>query len=277
VTRPPTPRARRLAAAALAALALAGCAAGTLPPVHSEQERLALARRLMDRRDHTNAIELLKTYVQGGAGAAGVDQGIHLLGLCYLRTRDWVGAAAEFERLVRDYPESDSAAAAAFHLGEAWWGQARGPDFDQDNTEKALAQWLDYLRRHPGDAYNGQAERRVAVARTRLAEKLVATADLYWKMRHNGPARAYYRRVADDFADTALLGEALVGLALCDARDGRREAAVAALRELEARFAGTPLGARAARERARVEQGKVKPAAPPKPIVPDEPAPGAAP
>jgi hypothetical protein len=52
---------------------------------------------------------------------------------------------------------------------------------------------------------------------------------------------------------------------------------VAALKDLEARFPGTPLGARAARERARVEAGKVKPVAPPKHIVKEPSTAGNAP
>ncbi len=44
-------------------VALAGCSAGTMPAVHSESERLELARRAMARRDYTVSIEMLKAYV----------------------------------------------------------------------------------------------------------------------------------------------------------------------------------------------------------------------
>ena len=42
-------------------LALAGCSATSMPGVHSEPERLELARRAMARRDYTVATELLKS------------------------------------------------------------------------------------------------------------------------------------------------------------------------------------------------------------------------
>src|SRR5262249_49382364 len=129
------------AAVPLLALALAGCAAVSMPAVHSEPERLALAQRLVREREGADAIELLQTYIERNAGSAQVDQAIYLLGECYLKTKDYPNAAVEFERLQNDFPESDSSAAGAFGLGEALYGQSRPPDFDQDYTTKALEQW----------------------------------------------------------------------------------------------------------------------------------------
>lgn len=275
MTRTPvSTRASRLVAAALLALALAGCGASTLPQIHSEGERLANARRLMGQRDWGIAAELLTTYVQNNGGSAQVDEAIYLLGECHLRLKDFAGAQSDFQRLIRDFPESDSASAAEFMLGEAYWGNARGPDFDQEDTQKALAQWEQFLTRYPDHARAPEARSRVVTARTRLARKTLDAADLYWKLRHTGPSRLYYQKVVDEFPDTPLVGDALIGLALCDAQQGKREESVAALRELEARFPGTPLAVRAARERQRVESGKVKPAKPPRNLPPSEVAPG---
>lgn len=268
------PRVARLAAAALLALALAGCGASTLPQIHSENERLASARRLMVQRDWGIAAELLTTYVQNNGGSAQVDEAIYLLGECHLRLKDYAGAQSDFQRLIRDFPESDSAAAGEYMLGEAFWGNARGPDFDQEDTQKALAQWEQFLTRHPDHARAPEARSRVVTARTRLARKTLDAATLYWKMRHTGPSRLYFQKVVDDFPDTPLVGDALIGLALCDAQQGKRDESVAALRDLETRFPGTPLAARAAHERQRVESGKVKAAKPPRHLPPSEGAPG---
>ena len=63
-----------------------------------------------------------------------MDEAIYLLGHCYLRSKDYPNAQVEFERLLRDYPESDSSGSAAYRLGEALRGQSRPADFDQDFT-----------------------------------------------------------------------------------------------------------------------------------------------
>src|SRR5262245_42950617 len=97
-------------------LGLAGCGASVMSQVHSEEERLALARRYASDRRYFDSIELLKSYIQNNAGSAEVDEAIYLLGECYLKTKDWATAAVEFERLLTDYPESDSAASGSFRL-----------------------------------------------------------------------------------------------------------------------------------------------------------------
>jgi outer membrane assembly lipoprotein YfiO len=272
-----TPRrtlAARLTLAGLFTLTLAGCGAAVLPQVHSEAERLATAQRLIERRDFTNAAELLKTYIQNNGGGANVDVAIYQLGVADLGLKEYETAQADFERLTRDFPESDSAASAAFMVGEALWGTTRGPDFDQEPTRKALAQWQGYLRDHPGHWRNAQARERIVMARGRLARKTLDTAMLYWKLRYTESARLYYNKVVDDYGDLPLVGDAFIGLALCDARDGRRDQALAALKDLETRFTGTPMGVRAQAERLRVEQGRVKATKKPKPRPVSEGAPG---
>lgn len=249
---------RRIAywTSALVALAVAGCGGHVLPEIHSESERLPLARRLIADEDYTNAIELLKSYTASAGGSADVDEAIVLLGQCYVHTRDYPLAVVEFERVLRDYPESDSSGAAAFGLGEAYFGQARKPDFDQEYTVKALEQWQSYLRGFPGHWLNGEAEKKILEARTRLARKLNGTGALYLKLRFYEPSRIYYQRVIDEYGDTNAAADAYLGVALAEAGAGKRDLAIAALREVETRYPGQPVAQQAARERQRLERQK---------------------
>lgn len=253
-----SPRLTRAALAAALSLSLAaalvGCAGSVLPVVRSEAERLTVARSLMEQKKWVSATEMLKGFVDNNAGSADVDQAIYLLGECYLRTKEWASAGVEFERLTRDYPESDSTPAAAFRLGEALYGQARPADFDQEYTNKALDQWQSYLRTYPGHWLNAEAERRIALAQGRIGSKLLDTGRLYLKLKLAGPARVYFQRVDQDYGDTALGSEARVGLALCDALQGQRDKALEELRQVETQSAGQPAAAQAARERARLER-----------------------
>jgi outer membrane protein assembly factor BamD len=242
-----------LAIGALAGL-LAGCGASTIPAVHSEPERLAQGRRALERREYNVALELVKSYVENNAGGADVDQAIELLGESNLRIKEWAEAQSQFERLLRDYPESDSAAAASFRLGEALWGQSRGPDLDQEFTLKALDQWDSYLRAYPGHWLNAEGVKRRQAARERLADKLNRAGGLYLKLRRTGPARVYFQRVLDEYPDTEIAAHASLGLALADAQEGKRDEALAVLRDLQTRCAGQAVALRAAKELARLER-----------------------
>jgi outer membrane assembly lipoprotein YfiO len=253
-----------------ALLGLYGCGASVIPDIHSEPERYAVAQRLARQGELSSAIELLKTYIDRNAGAADVDGAIYLLGECYLRQKEWPSAQLEFERLLRDYPESDSSGSASFEMGVALFGQSRGPDFDQEFTEKALAQWREYLANFPGHWRRAEAEQQVRVARERLARKYLDTADLYVKQKYATAARRYYQRVMDDYSDLPLVGSAEIGMARCDVLEGKKELALQRLARIEAEHPGQPAAEVARRERARVLKMKVKaPARPSAHPIPD--------
>jgi outer membrane protein assembly factor BamD len=237
-----------------AGLLIAGCGAHVLPEVHNEPERLATARHMIDQHDYSDAAELLKTYIANSGGQAQVDDAVYMLGHCYLEMHEYPLAQGEFERLLRDYPESDSAGAASFRLGEAMLGQTRPRDFDQEFTEKAIDQWNAYLRDYPGHWLNPEAQRRLYIARTRMAHKLVDAANLYMKLKLWRPARTYYERVANDYGDTPAGPDGELGIALVDVKEDRRDEAIERLKAIETRYAGQPVAQRAARERSRLEK-----------------------
>ena len=238
---------------ALATLALVGCAAHTLPPIENG-DTLGTAKQLIERRDYTAAIEMLRGYVDRNTGKEDVDAAIYLLGEAHLKAKEPALAQVEFERLLRDYPESDSSAAASYQLGAALEGQSRSEDFDQEFTTRALDQYERYLREYPSHSKNGEAEGKVAALRAKLARKLTNTGNLYIRLREPEAARAYFQRVKDDFSDTPLLGDAEIGLAWSDAVAGRKPEAIAALKDLESRFSGQPLAHKAASERRKIEK-----------------------
>ena len=195
---------------------------------------------------------MLKTYVDNNAGSSEVDHAVYLLGDCYLHVHDWASAAVQFERLLREFPESDSSAAASYHLGIAYDGQSRPPDFDQEFTVKAIDQYHHYLETYPGHCSNADAVHDIAVARMKLATKLVETGDLYVKLKQLSAARVYYGRVEAEYSDLPQLGDAWVGLARIDVLQDKPQDAVEKLKQVEERFAGRPIAAVAARERARL-------------------------
>ncbi len=244
----------RQGATAILLLACIGCGSHVLPEIRSEADRLPTARRLYEQDHLYEAIELLKSFLTSSSGAAQVDEAIYLLGACYLKQREWATAANEFERLLRDYPESDSAAAGAFRLAEAWFGQARPADYDQEHTIKALEQWQRYLQSYPGHAWNEEARGRVNDCRHRMASKLVETGTLYLKLDLAAAARVYFQQVIDQYGDLHARADAELGLAICNARQNASGEALAQLREIETRYAGQPVAERAARERRRLER-----------------------
>lgn len=244
--------ARRVLVSAALLVFIVGCGAAVVPQIHNDSDRMNVARRLYDKGDYSVAAEILKPYISSAAGSADVDEAIYLLGQCHLKLKDWASAETDFQRLQRDYPESDSAQSAAFRLAEAYFGQSRSSDFDQEHTLKALEQWMAYRRDFPEHWLAGQAQTRIAECRARLATKLYRTGDLYVKLKEYGPARTYFKSIMTQYSDTPVYGDAILGMAVADARLGNRDTALVILRSLEAEFAGRPLAERAAKTRTMI-------------------------
>ncbi|MFN8589178.1 MAG: outer membrane protein assembly factor BamD [Candidatus Eisenbacteria bacterium] len=247
-------RLRAACAALVAAGLLAGCGAAVVPSIHSDSNRVAIARGLYERREYALAVDVLSAYATTGTGNADIDQAVYLLGLSYLGQKEWASAQTQFERMARDYPESDSASSAAFQLGEALYGQSRPSDFDQEFTLKALQQYENYRRDFADGAYGPRADRRIAELRTRLARKLWRNGDVYVKQKLYLPAKRYFADVIEQYADTPILGDAILSNAVADARLGKRDSALVVLRGLEQQFAGQPLGIKAQALRLKMEK-----------------------
>lgn len=267
---------KRLLSLALLVL-LAGCGGAVLPQVHDEGGRLELARRLYAKGDATLAVEVLAPFSTSGSGSGNVDEAVYLLGLCHLKLKDWLAAQGDFERLQRDYPESDSAASAAFRRAEALWGQSRGPDFDQEYTLKALEQWMSFRREHPDHWLAPEATRRIAEARLRLATKLYRTGDLYVKLKDYGSARSYFRNVLTEYSESSLYGDALIGWAVATARLGQRDSALTVLREFEAENPGHPAAVKAAHTREAMARWQLDAKPKRRHTTPNEPPPATSP
>ncbi|NOT35585.1 MAG: outer membrane protein assembly factor BamD [Candidatus Eisenbacteria bacterium] len=250
-----TARSGWIHAFALAAIVgLTGCAAHVLPTALTETDRIEAARKLIEQRRFLDATEYAKSALAASTGSARVDEMIYLLGAAYLGQKEYPLAQGEFERLVRDYSESDSAGAASFRLGEALEGQSRPRDFDQEFTRRAIAQWESYRRGYPGHWLNTEADRRILDGRGKLARKLVDAGDLYRRLKLWKPAIATYERAVQEFGETIPSADAEVGIAMCFAGEGRHPEAIAKLLELEQRFPGRPVAQRAATQRQRLQK-----------------------
>ncbi len=246
--------ARTAIAAALLAALVTGCGGSVLPQIRNEGDRMQVARQLYDAGESGTVVEMLSTYVTTGTGNADIDQAVYLLGLAYLQQKEYASAQAQFERIARDYPESDSANAAAYRLGVAMYGQSRGPDFDQEFTLKAITQWENLVQAEPDDPWAALAKTRIAEGRSRLAQKLWRNGDVYLKLKLYEPAKVYFGSVLRDYADTPQYGDALIGNAVADAALGRRDTALAVLGRIAHEFEGRPLGLRAAATLAKVRK-----------------------
>ena len=181
------------------------------------------ARRLYAKRDAALAIDVLAPFSTSSTGAADVDEAVYLLGLCHLQVKDWMAAQADFERLQRDYPRSDSARRPPHSISARRSGDSRAsPDFDQEFTLK---------RARPVDDVPPRPPRPLAGARGDAAHRRSSLAARDQALPHRRPVREaqgvsrrrrrYYQERADRvFRDSTLYGDAWIGWAVASCAHG---------------------------------------------------------
>ena len=142
---------RLLSAAFLFALLASGCATGGGRPLApaASNDQLRVAKQRYEQKDYTEAIELLKGYIQFQSGASDLDEAHFLLGMCYVKRQEWPLAATEFSILSTDFQDSQRFADAQYWLGVSYWKQSRSAPYDQDMTRRAIAQFDRFLSLFP--------------------------------------------------------------------------------------------------------------------------------
>lgn len=215
-------------------LASAGCAgsrpdSSALPGVEPEFNE---AKRAYEGGNYVRAAELLSAFVSAHPGSSRLDEILLLLGRAHQKTRENLLAVEDFERLIRDFPQSPFREEAEFERAESHLSEALGAAYDAENTEIALSLYRSYRIRYPQGRFIEGAMRGESVCLERLAKKAYLNALTYRKLRRPAAERIYLEKALETKPDFESAGEALAGLArVCD-QLGDSEGSTAAWRRL---------------------------------------------
>jgi len=231
-------RAGRLLAAGLvcAAALTAGCG-GSLKEQKAGVADYERGKAAFDRSDWFDAIADLKSYVEQYPGTEKTDDALYYLGEAYLRNKDYALASGQFDRLIRDFPQSPYQPDALFLLARCDDLSSRPTLLDQTETLRAIDRYRQFLDAYPEHAKAAEARGRVGALRARLAEKRFRNGRLYAKQHHDAAATFYLEGVLNEYGDTRWAGDAALILAEVYLRQGKREDAIAALRRIPADLA----------------------------------------
>jgi outer membrane protein assembly factor BamD len=214
----------------LAALA-SGCG-GSLKEQQSGVADYERGKAAFDQSNWYDAIADLKTYVEQYPGTEKTDDALYYLGEAYFRNKDFALASGQFDRLIRDFPQSPLQPDALFLLARCDDVSSRPPPLDQTETLRAIDRYRQFLDSYPEHTKASEARERLAALRERLAEKRFRNGRLYAKLHQDAAASFYLEGVLKDYAETRWAGDAALLLAEIYVRQGKRDEAIAALRRI---------------------------------------------
>jgi outer membrane protein assembly factor BamD len=220
---------------------LGACTGGAGPtPAPGAAGEFERARWEYERGNYLRAIELLEGFERAHPGSRFVDDGLFLLGKAHQANGEQILARQDFDRLLRDFPRSARAEDAHFEIANSWFLGTRGPTLDAEPAEEALRSFRTYLRRYPGGEYESEAKEAIQKVLALLAEKDYLNGQTYLKLGRYGPARRYFRKSLDLWAESPVSAKALAGIAQTYDGAGAREDAIGAYRQLLEHLDGDP-------------------------------------
>lgn len=231
----------RLAVLALGISSFAACAPRRQPPAPPSPETLyregmaAYSARRYDR-----AIERLEAFARDNFGDPRVPEARLTLGRARVAKREYVAAAADFQRVVTDFPTHPLGRDARFGMCDAYSRLSPRPQLDPEYTNAAIGHCEAFARAFPGTPDAELAKQRVAEMRAKLAQKAYENGMFYFKRRAYDAAVIYFEEAATRFPDTHFAPTALLRMYESYQRIGYTEEAAEVRARLLRDYAASP-------------------------------------
>lgn len=224
----------RLASVGLLLGLVLGCSSGSrFRGLGAEGEFLS-GKELYENGRCFQAAEALQTFLSQHPGSALVDEAIFYLGLSRKCLGEYILAREEFDRLLREFPQSENREEAEWNRALCFQEARHSADRDPEPTEQAIRAFAAYLEHYPRGAHREEAVRFERESVGRLAAKAYENGKTYMMLRQYGAAVIYFEKSLEVQADSDIAP--IVHLALVKAylADGKIETARAAYSVFEA-------------------------------------------
>jgi len=228
---------------ALFAFVVAGCSGSGKSNIDTEDpdKAFGMAKANYDKKDYVQAIEDFSFIKVKFSGTSISDKSQYFLGMSYLKQKEYILAAYEFEYLLKNYGTSQYAVDGRFQLAMCYFGLSPKYSLDQLYTYQAITEFKNFLELYPTDKSAPDAEAKIKELRNKLALKEMKSAELYNTMDNYKAATIYYDNVVNDYFDTEYADDALYGKIRMLIVRKKYDLAKKEIERFETKFAGSDL------------------------------------
>ena len=175
----------------------------------SPEERLKNAIKLYENEDNEEAVKEFEAILLQYSGSSIIDDAQYYIGMTRYQRGEYIIAAYEFSKLIKNMPASSFVPDAQFMLAECYFELSPNYNLDQAFTKKAIQEYQAFIDFFPLNEKVHQAEEKINVLNLKLAEKDFSIANIYAKMDYYSAAMKYYEFVVETYHDTEYAPKAL--------------------------------------------------------------------
>lgn len=220
---------------------LAACGGRKPQPDWTAREYYKYAQEIYDDESYLEAINELTVVTLRYPGSVVADSAQYLLAMCHYQLDEHLISAAEFKKLIDDMPQSAMVPDAQYMLAESYFQMSPIAELDQEYTIKALKEYQIFLEDFPTHAKRTEVEKKIVGLREKLALKQLKNANIYRKMSKYRASLIYYDIILQQYYDSEVADDALLGKALVFIEQENWQEAKSTLLEFKNRFEDSDL------------------------------------
>ncbi len=150
------------------------------------------------------AIEVFQKIIENAPFSEYAPRSQFLLGECYFKMKKYSEAILEYQRVVDQYSESEYVDDARFQIGHCAYLLSRGPQYDQQATDKAINTFSSFVIDFPDSRRVAEAKKMILELKSRKIQGLFEVAEYYCKQKDYRSAKIYYQGVISANAKSSL-------------------------------------------------------------------------
>lgn len=168
------------------------------------------AMTLYQKEKYGDAAEAFNTVIDVGRGTDYGQEAQYYLAESYFKDERYLLASSEYERYISEFPRADKRQDAQFKEAVCYYHLSPRYKLDQKYTQKAIEKFRLYNSRYPNSQHTEEAAKYITEMRSKLAEKLYYSADLYKRTDEYEAAVIYYDLTIDNYPESMWAQRALV-------------------------------------------------------------------
>jgi len=165
------------------------------------------------------AIEIFAKVVDNSTYGPLAAEAQYKLGLILKSQGRYLEAEEEFNKVIKNYPQSEWVVPTEFQIASCRAGISASPDYDQEATREAKESFEKFIFSHPDAELSKQAEDNIQDLKEREAQGYYDIAVFYDKQKAYSAAKIYYNTVIKDYPRSSWAAEAFSRLMTLEKED----------------------------------------------------------
>ncbi|PIW70833.1 MAG: outer membrane protein assembly factor BamD [Ignavibacteriales bacterium CG12_big_fil_rev_8_21_14_0_65_30_8] len=209
----------------LVSLYFVGCSSSIDTSGFTGEQKLDYAKKLYIEEDYFDALQEFNAIVLEYPGSAIVDDALYYLAMTRFQRSEYILAAFEFSKLIKNMSASEFVPISQFMLAECYYELSPNYTLEQKYTKKAIEEYQAFIDFFPSNNKVKEVEAKIVELNDKLARKELHSAQIYETLGYDDAALYYYSNLIEVYHETQYAPQAMLSkINLLEDREKNQEA-----------------------------------------------------